>query len=383
MKLKGRIPIEQLDDERLTNIERKLVVAVSDMAPQPERAWWSRRAVAFAGVAMAVALAGVVGWKLHEPKQAMLTAPIASGEPQEFEMRSSSHVKVTHAVGRVDLAMTKGRLELSVPHVVGRLLVVHAGDTDIEDVGTKFSVDYDGAGHVEVRVTEGAVNVKRAGKDFAVTASNAWSTATGTTTIAQLDSASTNVVAQNDSATTNVVAQNDIEIDSAAHQVETPKAGSVTPSIGSNATSGSNTATGSASGSGAGSGHKHQAGKTDVKKAILEHPMAGAPQTLADYQAQLPKQTSGDNSRLLYNIAVKLYEAKRDADALHMIEGATKGRTKDEAYADAIWLQVRITCLHALDDRCRISAQRYVDNFPTGSGAGIADQILKAIQNGE
>lgn len=370
MKLKGRIPVEQLDDERLTNIERKLVVAVSDMAPQAERGW-SRRAVAFAGVAMAVALAGVVGWKLHTP-HATATPPIASGESQEFELKSSSNVSVTHAPGRVDLAMTKGRLELSVPHVVGRLLVVHAGDTDIEDVGTKFSVDYDGAGHVEVRVTEGEVKVKRAGKDFAVTASNAWSTETGTTTIAQLDSAATTVVAQND-----------IEIDTQKPTGETPKAGSATPSVGSNV-SGSNatSANGSASGSGAGSAGKHKTGTTNVKKAILEHPLAPVTGTIADYQEQL-KTAVGDKSRILYSIAVKQHEAKNDSAALHTIAGIVNGRTMDEAYGDAMWLQVRITCLRSLDDTCRISAQRYVNNIPSGPGAGIADQILKAITNGE
>ena len=44
MKLRERIGVEQLDEERLTNIERKLVVRVSEMSAPPARA--SRRLLA-------------------------------------------------------------------------------------------------------------------------------------------------------------------------------------------------------------------------------------------------------------------------------------------------------------------------------------------------
>ena len=183
--LKGRIPVEQLDDERLTNIERKLVVSVSEMRAPADRA--SRRL--FAGLAMAVAVAGVVGYKLRGTE-----APASmSDEPQRLAINTDKTNTVTlgdttltagagtdlvveRTQQRVVIEMRRGSLDLLVAHDPSRLLVVRAGDTEIEDVGTHFVVDYDGASQVAVRVTEGEVKVKRGGKDFAVTAMNAWMT---------------------------------------------------------------------------------------------------------------------------------------------------------------------------------------------------------------
>src|SRR4051812_5982714 len=152
MKLQGRIPVEPLDDERLTNIERKLVVAVSDMQAPPERV--SRRMLAFAGAAMAVAVAGVVGWKLHRPPAA---TTVGTGPDATFKMtsRADSAIAVTRSPGKTEIALAHGSVDLDVKHDPSRLLVIHAGDTDIEDVGTKFSVLFDGKNHVEVRVIEG------------------------------------------------------------------------------------------------------------------------------------------------------------------------------------------------------------------------------------
>jgi hypothetical protein len=400
MKLKGRIPVEQLDDERLTNIERRLVVAVSDMAHEPERASWSRRGLAVAGFAMAVAIAGVVGWKLHTPRATQ--APVATAEaPFTMSTSEGTRVQVTHVGTRTDLAMGKGTLDLDVKHDPNRLLVVHAGDTDIEDVGTKFSVDYDGAGHVEVRVTEGEVKVKRAGKDFEVTANNAWSTETGVVTIAQLDSATT------------VVASNDIEIDPTGANAATPTGNDATKdnattgnagTTGNNASNGNDAASGSdavargsdavARGSDAGSGSasgKQKAGATNIKKAILAVELRPLPGSMSDYIEQLKTATSdADKSPIMYSIAVQQHLQKNDTGALHSIKGSISGRTKDEAYKDAMWLKVRIRCLHWIEkpndegvrEECRIAAKSYVNNIPEGVGAGIADQILKAILNG-
>ncbi|HUS29125.1 MAG TPA: FecR domain-containing protein [Kofleriaceae bacterium] len=384
MKLKGKVPVEQLDDERLTNIERKLVVAVSEMAPQRESSW-SRRGLALAGVAMAMAVAGAVGWKLHAPASTP-SRPTVAEAPFTLSTTDGTKVEVTHTGTRTDLAMGAGTLSLDVKHDPNRLLVVHAGDTEIEDVGTKFSVDYDGKGHVDVRVTEGEVKVKRAGKDFEVTANNAWTTEQGTITLAQLDSATT-VVAQNTGANGT---GDDIEIGNPKPIGETPKSGSnATTNAGS--AIGSNT-NGSASGSGAGSANgKHKAGATNIKKAILAvelNPLSG---TMTDYIDQLKTATNdADKSRIMYSIAVQQHLQKSDGSAEHSIEGIINGRTKDEAYKDAMWLQVRITCLRAVEsptderarEKCRVSAHRYVNNIPTGVGAGIADQILKAIANG-
>jgi hypothetical protein len=403
MKLQGRIPVEQLEDERLTNIERKLVVAVSEMQAPPERA--PRRALVFAGMAMAVALAGVVGWKLHRPG-----APVVAKEqPQAFALRSDGDgstldlgdARVTSSAGTearvertaqlTDLKMAHGKLSLDVEHKPGRTLVVHAGETDIVDVGTKFTVDYDGKNHVEVRVTEGEVKVSHAGKDVAVTASNAWTTELGAVSIAKLDEtlAAGAVIAAND---------NQMPPD----QVEPVATGSDASTRGSDARGSDargtemrgSDARGSANvgtGSGAGSGSTHTAGATNIRKAIIKIGLKPLPGTMADYNERL-RTAQGDDAkqRVMYSIAVTQHLQKNDTGALHSIEGIVYGRTKLEAYKDAMWLQVRITCLRALDDKtdenkvdkCRSAAQDYLNNIPDGTQAGIASEILKAIVAG-
>src|SRR4029077_14047628 len=64
VKLVGRVPVEQLDAERLVNIERRIVAnARIGAEPRP-----SRRLLAFATVAMAAVVTGIVGWQLHRPE---------------------------------------------------------------------------------------------------------------------------------------------------------------------------------------------------------------------------------------------------------------------------------------------------------------------------
>ena len=353
MKLVGKVPVEPLDDERLTNIERNLVVAVSDMrSPAPQV---SRRILAVAGFAFAIALAGFVGWKLHREPAVLAPAP------QTFAMKSETEgatldlgdaqlasapgtdVTIERVPSTTSIVMAKGTLDLVVEHKPGRLFVVHAGDTEIEDVGTKFSVVFDGKSHVEVRVTEGEVKVRRGGKDFSVTANNAWTTELGTTTIAQLDATASNVVADND-----VVIEPPV--------VEPPV---VEPSRGS--------------GSGSASKRPRKAG---IKDAILAVPLSPLPGSITELTSQL--NGDADRSRIHYSIAVAHHLAKNDARALYMLKG-TLQQTNSAAYKDAMWLKLRIHCLKALDEKCRIAAGRYLNNVESGVAAGIAQEILEQI----
>lgn len=351
MKLVGKIPVEQLDDERLTNIERNLVVAASDMkAPAP------RRSLAFAAVAVAILLAGVVGWKLRK-------APVVEPTPQTFAMKSETDratldlgdaqiasapgtdVKIKRLPTTTSIAMAKGTLDLVVEHKPGRLFVVHAGDTEIEDVGTKFSVVFDGQEHVEVRVTEGEVKVRRGGKEFSVTASNAWTSELGTTTIAQLDAAASQIV----------VAKNDAVV------VEPPIAEQPVPR-----------------GSGAGNGSAaKRPRKAGIKDAILAVPLTPLAGSIAELTGHLGSGDE-DQSRVHYSIAVAHHLAKNDERATYMLQGTLK-QSNSAAYKDAMWLNVRIHCLKAFDDACQIAARRYINNVPSGPAAGIAQEILKQI----
>lgn len=350
MKLVGKVPVEQLDDERLTNIERNLVLAVSDMnAPAPQV---SRRALVLAGFAMAIAIAGFAGWKLRR-------VPAVAPTPQTIAMKSETDrasldlgdaqlasapgtdVQIERVPAKTSIAMAKGTLDLVVEHKPGRLFVVHAGDTEIEDVGTKFSVEFDGKSHVEVRVTEGEVRVRRGGKDFSITANNAWTTELGTTTIAQLDATATNVVAHND-----VV-------------IEPPV---VEPNRGS--------------GTGSGSASTKKPRKAGIKDAILAVSLNPLPGSISELTVQL--NSNENRSRIHYSIAVAHHLAKNDERALHFLKGPLQ-QTNSAAYKDAMWLTVRIRCLKALDDNCRIAAGRYLHNVESGVAAGVAQEILKQI----
>lgn len=352
MKLVGKVPVEQLDDERLTNIERNLVVAVSDMkAPAPQV---SRRALVLAGLAMAIALAGFAGWKLRRVPAAVAPAP------QTFVMKSDTDratldlgdaqiasapgtdVEIERVPTKTSIVMVRGTLDLVVDHKPGRLFVVHAGDTEVEDVGTKFSVVFDGKAHVEVRVTEGEVKVRRGGKELSITANNAWTTELGATTIAQLDTTATNVVAHNDVVVAPPVAE--------------PNRGS---------------------GTGSGSASAKKPRKSGIKEAILAVSLDPLPGSINELTEHL---SSGgeDRSRIHYSIAVAHHLAKNDERALYMLQG-TLQQTNSAAYKDAMWLIVRIRCLKALDDSCRIAAGRYLNNVESGVAAGVAQEILKQI----
>lgn len=402
MKLIGKVPVEPLDDERLTNIERKLVVAVSDMrAPAPHA---SRRVLAFAGVAMAIALAGFAGWKLHE-------APVVEDTPQTFAIKSDTErslldlgdaqlasmpgtdVRVERMASRTSIVMARGTLSLTVEHKPGRLLVVRAGDTEIEDVGTKFSVLFDGKSHVEVRVSEGEVKVHRAGKDFAVTMNNAWTTELGTTTIAQLDAAAVDVIARTNAAqddsgsTTNHVETN---VDESRGSADVDSRGSAADSRGSASENrGSAGAENRGSGSGSGSKKPRLAGGPDARKSLEKWPYT-AP---VDVGTDDPKAAIAlyidraqgipegeERAMLLYSAAVMQHRTKSDPAALHTLTAVTKRNGGDsKAYKAGRWLEVRIRCLKSFDDACRIAAERYRNQFPSGSETGIVDQILREI----
>jgi hypothetical protein len=382
MKLVGKVPVEPLDEERLTNIERKLVVQVSEMRQQPVRA--PRRLLAFAGVAAALALAVVIGWKLHRDPVLMPPAP------QQLAMKNGAldlgdaqitgkDFEITRTAARTEVVMKPGELDLHVEHKPGRLFVVKAGDVEIEDVGTRFTVAYDGK-NVDVRVTEGEVKVKRAGKEVSVKAGNAWTIELGPVTIAQLDTQAANAGA-------NLVedpplpAPDDIGAASNAANNAGTSAGSNTAN-----NSGSNTAS---SGSGQGSARKQfvssarkalaAAGYDAPPDAGTEDPKAA----IASYLQRIANMPEGEDRQLmLYGIAVMQYRSKQDSAAKYTISGALK-RQGGPAYQKALWLNVHINCVKAFDDDCRIAAEKYIAKFDSGLHAGVAQEILKEISRGQ
>jgi hypothetical protein len=371
MKLVGKVPVEPLDDERLTNIERSLVVRVSEMSQQRTmRA--PRRLLAVAGIAMAVVVAGFVGWKARDgapvaapPKAeqvAMKGGALDLGDAQI----TGNDFAVTRTERRVDVVMAPGKIDLHVEHDPGRLFVVKAGTVEIEDVGTRFSVDYDGT-NVDVRVTEGEVKVKHAGKELSITAGNAWTLELGPITIARLEERATQV-------TTNS-AQPPVPATANGPQDLPPVA---VASAGSNA------------GSAQGSGARPKVMKSNARKALEEAAVDPPDEVdtddpkaaIAKYLERVKTMPEGeDKARVLYSIAVMQHRSKQDSAAKYTISGALK-RQGGPTYKAALWLNVRINCLAAFDDNCRIAAEKYVAKFD-GMHAGVAVEILKEISRGQ
>jgi len=399
MKLVGKVPVEPLDDERLTNIERNLVVHVSEMSQRPLRA--PSRMLAFAGVALAVVAAGFFGWKLRGngtpaelgPKSEQFVMKDGALELGDAQITGKDFA-VTRTKDRVEVVMREpGKLDLHVEHKPGRLFVVHAGNVDIEDVGTRFSVDYDGK-NVDVSVTEGEVTVKHGSAEESIKAGEAWDLEIGKISIAALAAKqAAALVAQAQVPTPNTV------VGAAGTGSGAVRSGSnATSNSGSNATSNS----GSNAGAGSGSGRPRKIGGPDAKKALekwpdepqvaatAKDPKEAVKEYLGKTQALPQPQTLAqlqDKADLLQSIAVMHIRAKNYAGAIRALDGVLHERRASDwpAYTSALWLDVRAKCLLArtrgptFDDACRVAAEKYIVKIPTGPQSGIVQQVLNEI----
>lgn len=389
MTLKNKISVEQLDDERLTNIERKLVVAVSEMRPESRV---SRRLLAFAGVAMACGVAAFVGYKLR-PTATPVVATVEE-TPQTFALNTDKANTVTlgdttltasagtdlvvnRTKQRVVIEMRRGSLDLVVAHDPSRVLVVRAGDTEIEDIGTRFVVDYDGKQKVAVRVTEGEVKVKRAGTHENLAVGDAWTTERGKLTIAALDAVATAVVP--------APAPDDPTL--APRRPTAPAA----PTEGSAAESGNNAGSGSATrpdaGTNAPSTKPRTGGKSNARAALeklpIEEPLDVGTKDMATaiskyLELAVSMGDNTDKTQVLYSMAVVQHRARQDKAALYTLSGVIK-RQGGRAYKEALWLNVRIECMQRFDDECRQAADLYLRKVPDGVAAGVAQTILTEI----
>lgn len=395
MNLHGKIPVEQLDDERLTNIERKLVVAVSDMRAPAERT--SRRLLAFAGIAMVAALAVFVGWKLRSTESgargddtaqrfAINTDKGSTVSLGEAVLTSApgSDLVVERTRGRTVIVMTRGSIDMQVTHDPSRVLVVRAGDTEIEDIGTRFTVDYDGKAHVEVRVTEGEVKVKRAGQHTDIEAGFAWSVDRGKLTIAALDEAKVAAVVAS-------VTPGDASAPSrpTAHTPAAPGSPTPTPLASTLPPTSSDAGSGAPSGTGDGGATRPAAkpGKSNARRALerlaIEEPLDVGTKDLdtaiSKYlELALNMGAGQDKTQVLYSIAVMQHRGRQDKAALYTLSGVIK-RQGGKAYKEALWLNVRIECMQRFDDECRQAADLYLRKVPDGVAAGVAQTILTEI----
>src|SRR5262249_32819445 len=126
VKLTGRIPVEPLDEERLTRIERNVVAGAVDMAARPRRVPWFSPALAFAAAAVAASGGGVAGWNLRggAPAPEVAAAPIAvrtDGQRTPLDIgdarihgEPATAFTITRPAGGVLVAMVRGKVSLEV-----------------------------------------------------------------------------------------------------------------------------------------------------------------------------------------------------------------------------------------------------------------------------
>jgi hypothetical protein len=381
MKLGKRIPVEPLDEERLTNIERRLVVAVSAARPDAP----SRRPLAFVTAMLAAAVVVLLGWTLRRSPVPATSPTVAIAEPAPPQHVSvtteaehstlalddttiasdpATNFDVTRGANRVVVEITHGRLDLAVQHRVGRVLVIRAGDTEIEDVGTHFSVAYDGK-TVDVRVTEGEVRVTRDGNETRVAAGSAWTTARGLVALADLELPATPIpiVAVVAPPPTPTMPAPVAHVTVRTPPVELPPTRVPTVPVDP---------------------------YVELRTAIRTQPIAFDPKIdgKSDAAAEIARlkllayspTTVGDQaSAALYRIAVLLHRPLgQDAAALNTLELYRRRFTSGKERAAAMWLRVRVACSHTIDGECRSAAYSYQREGPAGDAADVAIRITNA-----
>ena len=387
MKLHKRIQVEPLDEERLTNIERRLVVAASTARAEAP----SRRPLAFVTAMLAAAVVALLAWTLHRPASQPVVAIADLPAPQHVAVTTEAEhstialddatiasdpatkFDMTRSPGRVVIEIARGRLDLAVKHRTGRVLVIHAGDTEIEDVGTHFSVAYDGS-TVDVRVTEGEVRVTRDHRETRVAAGSAWTSTRGLVALAELEAPPPAVttralppvamVAPPPPVTAHPAPVHVAAVMPRPHPVEAPVTSAATA--------------------------PHVDPYVELRTAIRSQPIAFDPKIdgKADAAAEIARlkllayspNTVGDQaSAALYRIAVLLHRPLgQDAAALNTLELYRRRFTSGKERTAAMWLRVRVACSHTIDEECRSAAYSYQREVPTGDAADVAIRITNA-----
>jgi FecR protein len=411
MNLRGRIPVEPLSDERMTNIERRIVA--SDAASSSSSTFFSRTTwPALAAAAVLVFAVGFVGWKIgrqHTTDTVAQSIRVDTRERTTIDIGDATLINdpntqlvVTRPAGGVLVDMQRGKVELEVvKRTTKPPFIVRAGSTDVIVVGTHFSVDYgDGTGDAIVEVTEGTVKVVRHDESFvaSVPAGNGWTHAGGVVTLAQLHTqiaaADQRAVPRFDSAdmhvatptgSTDVAIPTTVDTSMHDHTATTP----------TGTTPGEQVRTaGEGSGSAGEKSHgkiKVTAFKEDFHKSLLQMAIAPAYNNgISDLndainQHNKAAQQFGDNvapelgesaSQALYSIAVIQFVQLRDpVRALGTLDRYLDRFKHKGEHGDALWLRVRILCEKRFDEPCRHAAEVYAQEVPSGSKSGLALNI--------
>ena len=388
MKLQGRIPVEPLEEERLVNIERR-IVANAKIGPSVAA---PRRGLFVAGAMLAAAAAALLAWNLRGSD-----VRIVPPAPQHFAMADGTlalddaGAKIASTAGtsydvtrdgtKVIINMTKGKLDLAVEHRDDRLLVVRAGDVDVEDVGTKFSVAWDGVGDVDVRVREGEVKVRHGGHAVLVAKGQEWKPSGVVALVEEPETpvatvaAAPIVVATKDAPV--VLHERQTAVPPPVHHVEKQDTAPA-PVMGEPVPLPSHAAVAAPSDP-----------YVDLKQAIKKQPLADDPHVdgAGDAAAEIARLKkvaysptgSDEASRALYRIALLLHKPlHQDVEALRTVDVYRRRFVAGKELGAVLWLRVRIECGRAIDDECRKAAYSYQHAVPNGELADVAIRITNA-----
>ena len=405
MKLTGKIPVPPLDEDRLTRIERRIVAGagerLAERGPAPRRGLGLAAAIAFA------AGAALAAWRLGTHAAASGSSPpvaqvltVHGGALDLGDATISGDAAASYRVVRtgrdISVTLDRGALALAVEHHEGRRVVVHAGDTEVEDVGTKFTVAYDGA-RVDVRVTEGEVRVSRQQHAELVTAGHAWSTAPVVAMAEPYGPATATPAPAPATATATATAAATPAVPHAGRAPRLALHGRTAavphgPSTDELRRASSHAPAAHAADQGAAATAAANP-YVDLVVAIRRQPidfdphMDGRNDAAAEIArlkqiAYSPRAVGAEASAAIYRIAVLLDQPlHQDAAALSTLDMYLRrfsGGAGLREYPAALWLRVRIACLHAFDDTCRQAAYSYQHEVPSGVRTDLAVRITNA-----
>lgn len=142
-----------------------LLNAVPDVVPtpanDPQPTRWSRWA-GFGGAAVAAGLALVLAFQPFAGETAAREYRTAPGQTREVALDAGGHIVLapaSHLTVRGEQIALQGAGYFNVPHKADRTLVIRAGDIEVTDIGTRFSID-DEIDSASVEVAEGTLSVR-------------------------------------------------------------------------------------------------------------------------------------------------------------------------------------------------------------------------------
>jgi hypothetical protein len=404
-RLRDKIPVPPLDDERLARIERG-VLAGADLTAlrRPRRSWWTALNLATAAVAVAAAvLAIVVSRRGPATEKSVVAQPalptqIVTGPGEGAKLVLGDAVVMVgedtalsvarEADGTTNVNLDRGTVDCEVEPIPNRPpFLVHADDVDVTVVGTAFSVER--LESVRVEVTRGVVRVEQGGKSTNVVAGHQWSAgevvAVVATTIEQpTDQPGTAVATADAPAPGSVAATPDVRFapgktpnsdNLAARQshsptVAKPDAGvAATPSARAKLLARAPLPRGRAPSGATKSGES----LADIMALEADSPRDAARR----YGAIAATEKGNLASFALYSQAyVELMKLSDTRAALATARLYERRFPRGREAESLLWLRIRATCKAGKLATCRSAAHSYIRRYADGDNVDIARQII-------